>query len=168
MLPIHAPSMCARATRLPPPSATSTRASASMCRSGHAPSSSIDRPNKSDQLAGSRAENLPKTYRRDGREAPVAPWARLKVGAGTPPVLTRYGWLVIYHDVSELAGLLRPRAVVRKRTDARWHGTHVMTRTRSSRDDRSDARGALRCPLQPDEWYRGGNSRSLIPISSVA
>jgi beta-1,2-mannobiose phosphorylase / 1,2-beta-oligomannan phosphorylase len=35
--------------------------------------------------------------------APVAPWARLKVGAGTPPILTRHGWLVIYHGVSERA-----------------------------------------------------------------
>jgi predicted GH43/DUF377 family glycosyl hydrolase len=35
--------------------------------------------------------------------APVAPWARLKIGAGTPPVLTRKGWLVIYHGVSEVA-----------------------------------------------------------------
>jgi beta-1,2-mannobiose phosphorylase / 1,2-beta-oligomannan phosphorylase len=33
--------------------------------------------------------------------APVAPWARLKVGAGTPPILTRHGWLVIYHGVGE-------------------------------------------------------------------
>ena len=33
--------------------------------------------------------------------APVAPWGRLKVGAGTPPILTRHGWLVIYHGVSE-------------------------------------------------------------------
>ena len=36
--------------------------------------------------------------------APVAPWARLKVGGGSPPILTRYGWLVIYHGVSELTG----------------------------------------------------------------
>jgi beta-1,2-mannobiose phosphorylase / 1,2-beta-oligomannan phosphorylase len=36
--------------------------------------------------------------------APVAPWARLKIGAGTPPILTRHGWLVIYHGVSEVAG----------------------------------------------------------------
>ncbi|MFZ0499291.1 MAG: hypothetical protein WAM21_18335 [Steroidobacteraceae bacterium] len=36
--------------------------------------------------------------------APVAPWARLKIGAGTPPILTRHGWLVIYHGVSEMAG----------------------------------------------------------------
>jgi predicted GH43/DUF377 family glycosyl hydrolase len=33
--------------------------------------------------------------------APVEPWARLKIGAGTPPVLTRHGWLVIYHGVGE-------------------------------------------------------------------
>jgi predicted GH43/DUF377 family glycosyl hydrolase len=34
--------------------------------------------------------------------SPVKPWARLKVGAGTPPVLTRFGWLLIYHGVSAL------------------------------------------------------------------
>ena len=34
--------------------------------------------------------------------APVAPWERLKIGAGTPPVLTRHGWLVVYHGVSEV------------------------------------------------------------------
>ena len=37
--------------------------------------------------------------------APVAPWERLKIGGGTPPVLTRHGWLFIYHGVSEHAGL---------------------------------------------------------------
>jgi predicted GH43/DUF377 family glycosyl hydrolase len=36
--------------------------------------------------------------------APVAPWARLKIGAGTPPVLTRHGWMIIYHGVSQLPG----------------------------------------------------------------
>jgi beta-1,2-mannobiose phosphorylase / 1,2-beta-oligomannan phosphorylase len=35
--------------------------------------------------------------------APVAPWERLKIGGGTPPILTRHGWLIIYHGVSELA-----------------------------------------------------------------
>jgi predicted GH43/DUF377 family glycosyl hydrolase len=34
--------------------------------------------------------------------APVAAWERLKIGGGTPPVLTRHGWLIIYHGVSEL------------------------------------------------------------------
>jgi beta-1,2-mannobiose phosphorylase / 1,2-beta-oligomannan phosphorylase len=33
---------------------------------------------------------------------PIAPWERLKIGGGTPPVLTHHGWLVIYHGVSEL------------------------------------------------------------------
>ena len=33
---------------------------------------------------------------------PVAPWERLKIGGGTPPIQTRHGWLVIYHGVSEL------------------------------------------------------------------
>jgi predicted GH43/DUF377 family glycosyl hydrolase len=34
---------------------------------------------------------------------PVAPWERLKIGAGTPPVMTRHGWLTVYHGVSELS-----------------------------------------------------------------
>jgi predicted GH43/DUF377 family glycosyl hydrolase len=32
---------------------------------------------------------------------PVSPWERLKIGGGTPPILTRHGWLIIYHGVSE-------------------------------------------------------------------
>ena len=35
--------------------------------------------------------------------APVSPWERLKIGGGTPPVLTRHGWLIVYHGVSEMA-----------------------------------------------------------------
>ncbi len=35
--------------------------------------------------------------------APVAPWERLKIGGGTPPVLTRHGWMIFYHGVSELS-----------------------------------------------------------------
>jgi beta-1,2-mannobiose phosphorylase / 1,2-beta-oligomannan phosphorylase len=34
--------------------------------------------------------------------SPVAPWERLKIGGGTPPVLTRHGWLIVYHGVSEI------------------------------------------------------------------
>jgi len=33
---------------------------------------------------------------------PVFPWERLKIGGGTPPVMTRHGWLTVYHGVSEL------------------------------------------------------------------
>jgi len=35
--------------------------------------------------------------------APVFPWERLKIGGGTPPILTRHGWLIIYHGVSDLS-----------------------------------------------------------------
>ena len=34
---------------------------------------------------------------------PVAAWERLKIGGGTPPILTRHGWLTVYHGVSELS-----------------------------------------------------------------
>jgi predicted GH43/DUF377 family glycosyl hydrolase len=33
----------------------------------------------------------------------VSPWERLKIGGGTPPILTRHGWLIVYHGVSEVA-----------------------------------------------------------------
>lgn len=36
--------------------------------------------------------------------SPVSPWERLKIGGGTPPILTRLGWLIIYHGVSEEDG----------------------------------------------------------------
>lgn len=35
---------------------------------------------------------------------PVAPWESLKIGGGTPPILTRHGWLIVYHGVSATAG----------------------------------------------------------------
>jgi predicted GH43/DUF377 family glycosyl hydrolase len=34
--------------------------------------------------------------------APISAWERLKIGAGTPPILTRHGWLIVYHGVSEV------------------------------------------------------------------
>jgi len=36
--------------------------------------------------------------------APVAPWERLKIGGGTPPILCRHGWLILYHGVDEMTG----------------------------------------------------------------
>ncbi len=33
---------------------------------------------------------------------PVSPWERLKIGGGSPPVLTRHGWLIVYHGVQEI------------------------------------------------------------------
>jgi predicted GH43/DUF377 family glycosyl hydrolase len=34
---------------------------------------------------------------------PVSPWERLKIGGGTPPILSRDGWLIVYHGVCEVA-----------------------------------------------------------------
>lgn len=33
--------------------------------------------------------------------SPVESWEKLKIGGGAPPILTRHGWLLIYHGVSE-------------------------------------------------------------------
>ena len=35
--------------------------------------------------------------------SPVEPWEQLKIGGGTPPILTRHGWLIVYHGVREIA-----------------------------------------------------------------
>jgi len=34
---------------------------------------------------------------------PVSPWEMLKIGGGAPPILTRHGWLIVYHGVSKSA-----------------------------------------------------------------
>jgi beta-1,2-mannobiose phosphorylase / 1,2-beta-oligomannan phosphorylase len=34
--------------------------------------------------------------------SPVSAWERLKIGGGTPPILTRHGWLIVYHGVREI------------------------------------------------------------------
>jgi len=34
---------------------------------------------------------------------PVEPWEKLKIGGGTPPILTRHGWLIVYHGVRTMA-----------------------------------------------------------------
>ncbi len=33
---------------------------------------------------------------------PVSRWERLKIGGGTPPLLTKHGWLIFYHGVDEI------------------------------------------------------------------
>jgi beta-1,2-mannobiose phosphorylase / 1,2-beta-oligomannan phosphorylase len=33
--------------------------------------------------------------------SPSAAWEKIKIGAGTPPVLTRLGWLMVYHGVCD-------------------------------------------------------------------
>jgi len=32
---------------------------------------------------------------------PLAAWESLKIGAGTPPLLTKFGWMFLYHGVTE-------------------------------------------------------------------
>lgn len=32
---------------------------------------------------------------------PVYPWENLKIGSGAPPILTKHGWLLIYHGVKK-------------------------------------------------------------------
>jgi beta-1,2-mannobiose phosphorylase / 1,2-beta-oligomannan phosphorylase len=42
---------------------------------------------------------------------PVAAWEELKIGGGTPPILTRQGWMMVYHGVSKMN---KPDAGARK------------------------------------------------------
>ena len=37
--------------------------------------------------------------------SPVEPWEQLKIGAGTPPVLTKHGWMILYHGVHRLKNI---------------------------------------------------------------
>jgi beta-1,2-mannobiose phosphorylase / 1,2-beta-oligomannan phosphorylase len=36
--------------------------------------------------------------------APEAEWEKLKIGCGTPPVMTKLGWMILYHGVHEKPG----------------------------------------------------------------
>lgn len=56
-------------------------------------------------LAGSDPSQLREFTSHHRLAAPVSPWEQLKIGSGTPPVLTRHGWLIIYHGVSEVVQL---------------------------------------------------------------
>jgi predicted GH43/DUF377 family glycosyl hydrolase len=53
-------------------------------------------------LENHEAYRLRKFTRHHRLAAPVSPWERLKIGGGTPPILTRHGWLIVYHGVSEI------------------------------------------------------------------
>jgi beta-1,2-mannobiose phosphorylase / 1,2-beta-oligomannan phosphorylase len=52
-------------------------------------------------LEGPDPQHLGLLNSHDRLAAPVAPWERLKIGGGTPPIMTRHGWLIIYHGVSD-------------------------------------------------------------------
>jgi predicted GH43/DUF377 family glycosyl hydrolase len=36
--------------------------------------------------------------------APVYSWEALKIGSGAPPVMTKHGWLFVYHGVADVVG----------------------------------------------------------------
>ena len=54
---------------------------------------------------GNLAPHQPGLFNSHRRLAtPVSPWEALKIGCGTPPILTRHGWLILYHGVSKASG----------------------------------------------------------------
>ena len=53
------------------------------------------------ELSGTNPHQLRHFTSHHRLAAPVSPWESLKIGSGTPPVMTRHGWLFIYHGVSE-------------------------------------------------------------------
>ena len=55
-------------------------------------------------LEGSEPDRLGQFTSHHRLASPVSSWERLKIGGGTPPVMTRHGWLIIYHGVSEVEG----------------------------------------------------------------
>ncbi|HUY82584.1 MAG TPA: hypothetical protein VMU92_12740 [Acidobacteriaceae bacterium] len=54
-------------------------------------------------LEGAGPDRLGKFTSHHRLATPVSPWERLKIGGGTPPILTRHGWLIVYHGVRDLA-----------------------------------------------------------------
>jgi predicted GH43/DUF377 family glycosyl hydrolase len=55
------------------------------------------------RMDGEKHERLGRFSSHHRLATPVAPWERLKIGGGTPPVFTRHGWLIVYHGVSTMA-----------------------------------------------------------------
>jgi predicted GH43/DUF377 family glycosyl hydrolase len=56
-------------------------------------------------LKGCNPERLGRFTSHHRLATPVSPWERLKIGAGTPPILTKHGWMIVYHGVSEAADM---------------------------------------------------------------
>ena len=52
-------------------------------------------------LNGNRAEHLQEFESNSPLALPEAAWEKIKIGAGTPPVLCKHGWLLIYHGVRQ-------------------------------------------------------------------
>lgn len=52
-------------------------------------------------LNGSKAEHLQEFESNSPLALPEAAWEKIKIGAGTPPVMSSYGWLMVYHGVHQ-------------------------------------------------------------------
>jgi predicted GH43/DUF377 family glycosyl hydrolase len=55
-------------------------------------------------LAGVEPDHLGLLNSHRRLATPVSPWELLKIGGGTPPILTRHGWLIVYHGVRKMTG----------------------------------------------------------------
>lgn len=44
--------------------------------------------------------------------SPQFKWEHLKIGAGTPPVLTKHGWMIVYHGVHQIKKAIKSRKLV--------------------------------------------------------
>jgi len=53
-------------------------------------------------LNGSKAEHLQEFEENRTLALPEADWEKIKIGAGTPPMLTKHGWLLLYHGVHQI------------------------------------------------------------------
>jgi predicted GH43/DUF377 family glycosyl hydrolase len=53
-------------------------------------------------LDGKKAEHLQEFEANSPLALPEADWEKIKIGAGTPPVLTKLGWLLVYHGVHQI------------------------------------------------------------------
>ncbi|MBB6130675.1 glycoside hydrolase family 130 protein [Mucilaginibacter lappiensis] len=51
---------------------------------------------------GYNKDQLPRFASNSPLALPELPWEKLKIGAGTPPVLTKHGWLLLYHGVGQI------------------------------------------------------------------
>lgn len=52
-------------------------------------------------LKRDKAEHLREFEANTPLALPEADWEKIKIGAGTPPVLTKHGWLLVYHGVHD-------------------------------------------------------------------
>ena len=90
--------------------------------------------------------------------APVSAWESLKIGSGTPPVMTRHGWLFVYHGVSDAArGRRRRRAL--PHLQRRGDGALVATTPRRCS---TAPPSRCSCPV-PSDGPRGTPSNVVFP-----